>query len=163
MNHLIRQATTDDVALVSSILTEAAVWLKELGKPLWRTENITPEQIAKEVNLFFIAYVGGQVAGTLKFQTEDKLFWPDVPDNNSAYVHRLAIRRRFAGQGVSTIMLLWAVNRARSLGKQFLRLDCEATRLRLRKIYEDFGFIYNSDKLVGSCLVARYEYKINPI
>jgi GNAT superfamily N-acetyltransferase len=98
----------------------------------------------------------------VKFQLEDTLFWPDVPRGQSAFVHRLAVRRQFAGGVVSTVLLDWAVGRARTLGKTYLRLDCEASRLRLRAVYERFGFRHHSDRQVGANFVARYEYEIAP-
>jgi GNAT superfamily N-acetyltransferase len=125
---------------------------------MWTLDDITEEKIHQEAHLFFIASLGDEAAGTFRFQTEDKLFWPELPDGESAFVHRLAIRRRFARQGLATAMLECAVARADSLGKKFLRLDCAADRPRLRKFYEDFGFVYHSDQQVGPYLVARYEY-----
>jgi GNAT superfamily N-acetyltransferase len=96
----------------------------------------------------------------LKFQTEDPEFWPDHPEPFAAYVHRLSIRREFAGRNISHAMLSWEVEHARTRGKGYLRLDCEAGRPRLRALYENFGFIHHSDKQVGPYFVARYEYKI---
>jgi GNAT superfamily N-acetyltransferase len=142
-------------------LVEAANWQANSGMPMWRGEDLTSEQVSKDIHRYFVAFACGQPAGTLKFQTEDKYVWPDIEDNAAAYVHRLAVRRSFAGQGVSTLMLSWAVDRARALGKQFVRLDCDTERLRLRKIYEDFGFTHHSDKQWGSVLVTRYAYEIN--
>ena len=87
---------------------------------------------------------------------------PDVPQTESAFVHRLAVRRRFAGGGISSALLDWAVERARLLGRDYLRLDCEASRPRLRAFYERFGFRHHSDREVGPYYVSRYEYKVGP-
>jgi hypothetical protein len=53
----IRQATAADVDTVSSILLEAANWLKERGMPMWRANELLPERIANDVRdgLFFVA------------------------------------------------------------------------------------------------------------
>ena len=158
----IRQAESADVENVSAVLREAAAWLALRGQPLWRGDELTAERVAADVNecLFFVAECDGEVAGVVKFQLEDPLFWPDVPTGEAAFVHRLAVRRRFAGGVVSTALLDWAARRARSLGKQYLRLDCEASRLRLRAVYERFGFRHHSDRQVGPYFVARYEYPL---
>jgi GNAT superfamily N-acetyltransferase len=154
-----RRATAEDAELVFSILHEAAEWLRERGTPLWAEDEIAPEVIAGEVDagLYFLAERDGQVAGTLRFQLTDPEFWPDVGEEESAFVHRLAVRRAFAGSGVSTAMLRWAADRARALGRVYLRLDCEVDRPRLRRMYEDFGFRYHSDRHVDRFSVARYE------
>jgi len=159
----IRPATPDDLEEVSTVLREAARWLEETDKRMWRDNELLPANIAADVTagLFFIAACDGKTAGVVKFQLEDPLFWPDVPQKESAFVHRLAVRRQFAGAGVSSALLNWAVARAKSLGKHYLRLDCEASRPRLRAVYERFGFRHHSDRQVDPYFVSRYKYAIN--
>ena len=150
---------------MSSILSEAAEWLAQSGTPMWKGDELAPARIADDVanGLFHVAECDGEIAGTIKFQLEDNLFWPDVSQAESAYVHRLAVRRRYAGGVVSSTMLRWAVERARVLGRRYLRLDCEASRVRLRKVYEQFGFRHHSDRHVGPYFVSRYEFEVEPV
>jgi GNAT superfamily N-acetyltransferase len=151
-----------DVKIVSDILGEAARWLDQRGMSLWKIGELSPSNIADDVktSLFFLAECDGEAAGTVKFQLEDFVFWPDVLQEESAFFHRLAVKRDFAGGHVSSALLQWAVERTRSLGRRHLRLDCEASRPRLRAIYERFGFRHHSDKQVGPYFVSRYEYEI---
>jgi GNAT superfamily N-acetyltransferase len=130
--------------------------------PLWREGELEPDQIAADVatGLFFLAECSDDPAGTFIFQLEDPVFWPDVSHENAAYVHRLAVRRRYAGRGLSAELLRWAANRTHDLGRRFLRLDFEASRPRLRELYERFGFRHHSDAQVGTYLVSRYEYDV---
>jgi GNAT superfamily N-acetyltransferase len=159
---IIRPATPDESETVSAILQEAARWLEGTGKPMWRDSELLPSCIADDVNadLFFIAMLNTEPAGVIKFQLKDVLFWPDVPQGDSAFVHRLAVRRRFAGKGISTALLTWAAENARALGRRYLRLDCEASRQKLRAVYERFGFRHHSDRQVGPYFVSRYEYEV---
>jgi GNAT superfamily N-acetyltransferase len=152
-----------DTEEVADVLHEAAQWLRQRGVAMWREDDVVPARIATDVQagLFLIAECDGDAAGVAKFQLEDTQFWPDVPPMESAFVHRLAVRRRFAGDGISTCLLNWAVDRARSLGKLYLRLDCEASRPKLRAVYERFGFVHHRDRQVGPFFVARYEYRVN--
>ncbi len=113
-----------------------------------------------ELGLFYIAFHGDVAAGVVKFQTEDLVFWSDIPQADSAFIHRLAVRRSFAGGSISAQLMQWAIDQSRDLGKRYLRLDCAADRLRLRLFYESFGFQHHSDRQVGPYFVARYEYKI---
>jgi len=160
MRLIIRQALPQDAGEVIGILREAAHWLEQSGMAMWRDDELSPARLTAEVEpgLFFLAEAEGAIAGVIKFQLEDPLFWPDVAPGQSAFVHRLAVRRQFAGSGVSTVLLGWAVERARALGREYLRLDCEASRLRLRAVYEKFGFRHHSDRQVGPYFVSRYEY-----
>ncbi|MEH2348386.1 MAG: GNAT family N-acetyltransferase [Nostoc sp.] len=158
----IRQATIQDTGIVSDVLLEAALWLQQRGIPLWRDSEVSPENISEDVakGLFFIAEYDGEPAGTIKFQLEDLLFWPDISQEESAFLHRFAIRRRYSGGKVSSALLTWAIERAQKLDKRYLRLDCDASRPRLRAVYEGFGFRYHSDRQVGTYFVSRYEYEI---
>ena len=159
----IRPANPNHEDVVSSILLEAVKWLQERGTPMWRDNEMLPARIRDDVaaGLFVLALVNGEPAGTLKFQLSDPLFWPEMPDDG-AYVPRLAVRRAFAGKGISSELLRWAAARASALGRRFLRLDCEAARPRLRAFYERFGFRHHSDREVPPYFVARYELPLAP-
>jgi GNAT superfamily N-acetyltransferase len=161
----IRQALLEDIDTISDILREAVRWLEETGMPMWRDKELLPESIAADVHsgLFFLAESDGETAGTIRFQLEDELFWPDVAQHDSAFVHRLAVRRRFAGGDVSSALLFWSIARARALGRRYLRLDCEASRPRLRAIYERIGFRFHSNRQVGPYFVARYEFDVTEV
>ena len=160
---VVKQAALADVVTVSNILKEAADWLRATDRSMWRDDELNPDRIHRDVaaGLFYLAHYDGEPAGTIKFQLEDARFWPDFPGNDAAYVHRIAVKRQFAGKGVSAKMLDWAVSHAASLGRSYLRLDCEADRLALRTIYERFGFRLHSYRDVGPYHLSRYEYVIN--
>ena len=103
----VKQASLADVVIVSSILKEAASWLRATGRPMWRDDELNPDRIHQDVQngLFYLALYDDEPAGTIKFQLEDPRFWPDLPGNDAAYVHRIAVKRQFAGRGVSSRML----------------------------------------------------------
>jgi GNAT superfamily N-acetyltransferase len=155
----IRQAVAEDAFVVSDILLEAGRWLQREGTPMWRDDEVVYERIVSDVSagLFFLGEIASEAVGTFKFQLSDTVFWPDVPAEESAFVHRIAVRRRFSGGSVSSLFLAWAADRALALGRRYLRLDCEASRPRLRAVYERFGFQHHSDRQVGPYFVSRYE------
>lgn len=158
----VRQATLEDISLVSAILYEAALWLEQQNMALWGEAEVSPEVVCQDIEagLFYIAFYEGSAVGVVKFETEDLIFWSDVPQEDSAFIHRLAVRRSFAGGLVSTALMKWAVEHSRGLGKRYLRLDCAADRSRLRLVYERFGFRHHSDRQVGRYYVTRYEYEV---
>ena len=162
LNVSVRQATLEDVETVSDILNEAASWLKQRNMKLWGEREISTKVVFSDIKsgLFYIAFYENYAVGVVKFETEDLVFWSDIPHQDSAFIHRLAVRRNFAGGSISTSLMAWAINRSRQLGKRYLRLDCDAKRLSLRSVYEKFGFRHHSDRQVGAYFVARYEYKI---
>lgn len=159
----IKQARDCDSDTICSILQEAANWLVDQGTPMWKTDELAADTIRAEAaaGLFWLAFVNGESAGCVRFQTEDILFWPDAPPEESAFIHRLAVRRKFAGGKVSSALIDWAKSRATALGKRFLRLDCEAKTWKLCQIYERAGFTKHSERQVGPYWVARYECELS--
>jgi GNAT superfamily N-acetyltransferase len=160
---IIRQASSTDAEVVRAILAEAAQWLRDSGRELWREDELTADIVRPDVEAgsVYLAAYGDEPAGTLRFQLTDERIWADVSQHESAFVHRLAVRRRFAGGELSSALLSWAVARTRELGRRYLRLDCDHARPRLRAVYERFGFRWHSDCCVGPFHVARYEYLVS--
>ena len=108
---IIRQAEIADVQSVSAILTKAALWLEKRDIPLWNVRDLSVECLNEDVaaGCYFLAEVEGQSTGTLRFTLEDPVVWPDVCDGESAFIHRIAVRRDYAGGMVSIAMLNSAV------------------------------------------------------
>jgi GNAT superfamily N-acetyltransferase len=157
---MVRPARDDDVVEVASILEEASGWLEARGQAMWVAGELDRRLVEADVRAgaYQVASVEGVAAGIVRFQLDDQEFWPDLPhDHASAFVHRLAVRRRFAGCGVSTALLEWSAKHARELGRTSLRLDCDINRIALRQLYERFGFQYHSEWHAGPYHVARYE------
>jgi GNAT superfamily N-acetyltransferase len=158
----IRQAEPADTPVIEEMLVEAARWIDALGTVMWEQGELASSAIAADVNKgqFYVAEVAGVPAGAVRFQLRDTLFWPDLDGDESAFIHRLVVRRAFKGRGVSTALLRWAAAHARGLGKRYLRLDCDADRVKVRQLYEAFGFRLHSYRQVTSYYVARYEYPL---
>ena len=155
----VRQASADDAVTVDGMIREAAAWVDALGEVMWEDGELDAGRIRDEVaaGMFFLAVIDGEVAGAIRFQLEDPLFWPDRPAGEAAFVHRLVVRRAFKGQGVARALLEWAVGHARAQGRGLLRLDCDANRPKLRALYESCGFCFHSFRQVGPYYVSRYE------
>lgn len=163
MTIAIRHALPADARLIEEMLLEASRWVDALGVVMWEEGELDREAIEADVNagMYVIAEADGEPAGAVRFQLEDHLFWPDLEGDDSAFVHRLLVRRKFKGQGVSQALLAWAAAHARSLGKRWLRLDCDAHRVKLRTLYEDFGFRFHSYQQVTSYYVSRYALDVS--
>jgi GNAT superfamily N-acetyltransferase len=161
MATVIRPAREDDTRALVDILNDALKWVEQLdGTIMWVEGELEEPRVRAEAGMFAVAENDGRIVGAIRFQLDDPLFWPDIDGSDSAFVHRLAVRRSHAGQGVSTALLQWAVDRAGALGKRYLRLDCDADRTRLRALYERFGFRLHSYRQVGAYYVSRYELEL---
>lgn len=161
----IRRAAPSEAALVADVLTEAALWLRARGDELWRPETVSVSEVAPDVceGLYFLAWSGSDAVGTMRLTWTDPFYWPEGASGEALYLHRLAVRRSFAGGRVSSVLVLWAAAHARAHGVPFLRLDCEASRMALRRVYERFGFVLHSERPIGQSLVARYQLELGRI
>jgi len=132
---------------VSEILTEAAVWLRERAP-----HDVSAPRVAPDVQagLYFLAWSGPAAVGTMRLTHSDPAFWPEAAPGEALHLHRLAVRRGAAGGLVSSGLLRWAVGHAAARGARSLRLDGEASRLRLRHVYAPFGFSFHSERTCGS-------------
>jgi GNAT superfamily N-acetyltransferase len=160
MSIAVRPATLEDIHVVADVIREAIYWLKSKGMPMWQGDAFEPAAIRESIEYYHIAFLGHEAAGVVKLEALDLEFWPEIERDTTLFIHRLAVRRAFAGLSVSSSLLKYACAEAARRNLCFLRLDCAVDRPKLRKVYEDFGFRYHSDTTVGPFTVARYEYKI---
>jgi ribosomal protein S18 acetylase RimI-like enzyme len=154
-------ARPQDAPEVAAILSEAAAWLIERGINQW--PNPYPlEEVAQSIDRgeVYLAIESGPAA-TFTLQSEDLLFWGEQ-ERDALYLHRLAVRRAFAGRGLGKTLVEWAAARARSSGRDFLRLDCLATEPRIRAYYESLGFTYVRDRDMSDWTAALYERRLRP-
>ena len=156
----VRPVTTkEDIVRFSSILLEVAGWLEAKGQPLWTAEELAPAALLESYNLeeMRLGVVSGQPAAAMVVQNRDEFFWPDVPEGESLFIHKLAATRRLKGRGVAVAMLDWVKERAAEQGIAHLRLDCAADRPRLCLFYEEYGFRRVGRRLLGHYDAAFYE------
>ncbi|MGV3678913.1 MAG: GNAT family N-acetyltransferase [Acidovorax sp.] len=162
----IDQATAQDLDVVVSTLQEAAQWLQRDGRPLWSPADYSAERIGRDIAAggYWIARSdpaqGAAMAGVMRLDLEDPHYWPEIAPGSSVYLHKLAVRRAWAGQGVSTALLRFARERTQALQRSWLRLDCVADRQGLRSLYEGFGFALHSEVSKGNWSLARYELAV---
>jgi len=150
MNLQIKKITHQDTPIIESILTEAVSWLDDKGVHQWEYKDVTWEAISElfRVEDFFIAYADGNPAACMALIDYDPVFWENVPKGESLYIHKLAVRREFAGMGIAKSCIDFAKTRARSVGATSLRLDCYKNRHKVRAIYEKEGFKFVCEKIL---------------
>ena len=154
--------TTGDKPAALSIMREAAQWLIDTGKPLWDIDDFSPDKFNNPVDEFIVLWNGNEDVASVILSFEDKVVWPDIPADSSGFIHKLAVRRKYAGQGMAEKMIEHIVRMCKSKGVHALRLDCDAGREGLRNLYEHCGFTLKEVKTYhtkrhGTISVACYE------
>ncbi len=160
-------AQADDLGRYIDLLEEVADWLETLGIKQWPSGNFRlsanyyAESIKRgEVQL---AFAGDELVGTLRLLLQESIVWPEVVEDDALYVHTLAVRRTWAEHRLGARMLEWAGDRAASLGRRYVRLDCVADNCFLRDYYGQAGFEERGEiearfpAPVGTLRLRRYE------
>lgn len=139
----IAQALPTDVDAVVAILTGASAWLTSRGIDQWGPGSFTRERGAEAIErgVVYVAKRRGEIVATLRLQWSEEALWGGRP-GGAGYVHRLAVDRAYAGQGIGLSLLRWAEDQVAAMGLPFLRLDCMAGNPALRDYYLRAGFTF---------------------
>jgi len=132
--------TTGEVDEAISIMREAARWLINIGKPMWMIEDICREKIKNPPEEFIVLKVKGIGVAAMTLSFYDPFFWPNINKGDSGFIHKLSIRRAFAGKGYAQKLIDKAKKLCQEKGVSFLRLDCDFHREALCRFYERAGF-----------------------
>jgi GNAT superfamily N-acetyltransferase len=152
-----------NISYASTILLEATNWIIKRGNPLWKPEYFTIEKLLHFVHEkeLFLVKENNEFIGTFILTWKDTVFWPEIKENNSAFLHKLAILRKVSGQGMGKQIINCVKNIAKQADKKYLRLDCDSERPKLCLLYESMGFIrYKPDIRMEQYIIARYEMSL---
>jgi GNAT superfamily N-acetyltransferase len=154
--------TKSNVEESLSIMREAAQWLINKGCPLWNLDDLTSEKMKNEDDEYIVMWdKKGQSIATLLLNFEDRLFWSDIPPNTSGFIHKVSIRREYAGKGLAKHIIDYAIQECKQKGIESIRLDCDSERRNLCDFYTSIGFYLKEVKTLktkrGEFSVALYE------
>jgi len=137
--------TTGDIAPALEIMREAAQWQIDQGAELWLMDTLTREMIPNPPDEFYMAWVKStaefEAAACCLLSTHDPVFWPEIPAGTSGFLHKIAVRRKFAGQGIVARLIAHAEQSCRARGIPTMRLDTDISRPKLRALYESLSYV----------------------
>jgi GNAT superfamily N-acetyltransferase len=153
----VRRATQADAGVAGSILDEATDYVAALGYDQWPVP-FPQDELAQRIERgeLFMVEVDGDTAATFTLLWDDPSFWGEQPPD-AAYLHKLAIRREYAGRGLGAAIVEWADAQAAAAGRRYLRLDCMRDNEGIRTYYERLGFEHRGDKDHPRFAAALYE------
>ncbi|MFD1129061.1 GNAT family N-acetyltransferase [Paenibacillus provencensis] len=138
-------ARLSDSSEILDLWKGAASWIQAKGINQWHPDEFNlamTEQLIMDRELeLFVAKREGIIVGTLYICWSDPVVWGELDDSESSgYIHKFAVSRSHAGQGIGTELLLWAEDYIRSKGMKQIRLDCMAENDRLNQYYAATGY-----------------------
>jgi len=134
---VIRRAIQGDVPAILALLMD-----DDLGK-LREDGSLEPyegafQAISRDENQFFgVAVLDSELVGCFQIT-----FIPGLSRRGMwrAQIESVRIARALRGQGLGTIMMQWAIARARERGCGLVQLNSDKTRLEAHNFYEALGF-----------------------
>jgi GNAT superfamily N-acetyltransferase len=157
---IVRRAGPEYATEAVAILREAIAWAESHGIYVWNSAELHERDFASAAELgeLVMGFSGQLAAATMLLQSSDDVYWPEAPPGSSLYLHKVAVRRAFAGQGWPRQLIEFAANDATNRGVHRLRLD---TLLgpRLPALYARHGFVVVDEPpmLVAGRLMIRME------
>lgn len=149
-------AQSEDAEEVMSLMVEIAEWLNSQGSSQWggllegKDDHDTIGAIQRK-NVFVFKQ-GTDIAGLVillnKPSKWDLQLWGDeaYDDDGAVYLHRLAVRRKYAGTDLGRSILNWCSTGIRFVDKQIIRLDCVAENENLNSFYTRNGYKFVGEK-----------------
>ncbi|MDS9471129.1 N-acetyltransferase [Sporosarcina pasteurii] len=150
------QAKVEHTSDILALLVESAKWLQSKGSTQWNAllDGVDSHntEVAIQRGDVFICKDGEEIAGMVMLLTQpsewDRQLWgPKANRNDGAiYLHRLAIRRKYANCKLGESILNWCYDSISFEGKEMIRLDCVANNEHLNQFYRRNGYTYLGEK-----------------
>jgi predicted N-acetyltransferase YhbS len=156
----VRPATHADVPATAEILDEATAFVQTKGRDQWPVpfpQDELRERVEREE--LYVVEVDDSLAATFTLLLDDPFFWGERPPD-AVYLHKLAVKRAFAGRRLGERIVEWIVAAAAARGREFVRLDCQRDLPGIRAYYERLGFELVGEKENGRFAWALYERRV---
>ena len=175
----LRRGSLEDLAVISQLGDEAKQWLRgkntdQWAKP-WPDSGKQDERLLKDLanGRTWVAWDGTTAVATVTITSDDprdpagKPVWPEHKLAESAlYVHRVIVRRSYAGLGLGAGLLDWAADVAmREIGTPRIRIDVWTDNWDLHAYYRRQGFRlceYRDPRAVDYPSRALFERCVEP-
>ena len=137
----VQRVGAEAAAEAVAILHEAAAWAAARNAPVWTPDELRIDdfRVAANAEELVVGYAGSTPAATMLLQAADRVYWPEAAPGSALYVHKVAVRRAYAGQQWVDRLIEFAAADARRRKIGRLRLDT-ILRPALRSLYERLGF-----------------------
>ncbi|WP_062110849.1 GNAT family N-acetyltransferase [Bacillus niameyensis] len=154
--YVMAQAEMEDTDEIILLLRETAEWLSSKGSSQWSGlltgDDSHDTAGAIERGDVFVCRYRDELAGMAILMRQpsewDCRLWGEKADfeDQAIYLHRLAIRRKYAKTGLGQAILQWCDSGISFENKQIIRLDCVADNHHLNQFYKANGYSYIGEK-----------------
>ena len=156
----VRLATGEDVPLVAEMLDEATAFVATFGYDQWPVP-FPRDELRQRIRRreLYVVEVEEEPAATFTLLWDDPFFWGARPPD-AVYLHKLAVRRAFAGRRIGQRIVEWVDAAAAAAGRSFVRLDTQRDDRGIRRYYERLGFEYRGEREHPRFPAVLYERRV---
>lgn len=162
MSYTIRKGTAEEAGVIREMIKQRIAWFDKQGISQWDEGYLqfyTQEVFAQEARrgTLYYAEKDEMICGAFVLLTEDDRWEGDKTP--AYYVHNLVTRVNTPGLG--EIILDWCRKKAEEDGKRYLRLDMLTGNHKLRRYYENQGFVYAGSFITNYYRGDRMQYAVD--
>ena len=148
----------EDLPSIRVIYADGRDRQREQGSTMWPA--FTDEDILREIDAqkLYGIYQDSELAGVFSVSYDDGAIWGERERGAHIYLHRIVRARNYRGRGILNVVLEWAREQCRALGRAGLRMDTWADNTQLIDYYRGLGFECIARQPIGfdSRLPAHY-------
>lgn len=147
---IIRKSSVSDINNLLEIFDEARKTIATLGIDQWQNGYPSFEVVNEDISLSrsYAVEIDECVCGTFVLIDDGEPTYNEIFEGewlgNEDYIaiHRVAISVKNRGSGISTAIINYASDYAKSLGRTSLRIDTHSGNKVMRRMLEKHGFIH---------------------
>lgn len=133
-------STTEDLDEIFRLYDSAIEFQKTVFNKSWLPfdKKFIEKEIAEKRH-WKIA-IEDKIACIFSINFDDSLIWKDKSDDDSVYLHRVAVNPEFRGMKIFPKIVEWLRGYAKSTGRKFIRMDTWGDNQKLIDYYINCGF-----------------------
>lgn len=137
----IKNCTINDIDEIFRLYKIASNYQKAKKKVVvW--PNFKRELVEKEIkeNRQWKMIIDDEISCVWAITFDDEQIWEEKNKDSAIYIHRIATNPSFRGNNFVSKIVEWAMEYAKLMDKQFVRLDTLGNNVRLIEHYKKAGF-----------------------
>lgn len=147
-----------------AVMRKVAEWYREHGYRVWPPEWLTSQELITEEagpENFYVGTADEKIVCAFILQWSDREYWPESPEFEAGYLHKLCVRREFAHRNMTAEVVEALKVECRRRGAKYLRLDTGYDEPVVRDIYLNAGFrIVRTLEKDGKPVMLLYEMEL---
>ena len=152
---IIMNSTTEDLDVLEQLFDQAIQFQRsQFPGHVWQGMNRALITKEIETGLHWKIVEAGEIACCFSALYTDKQVWDDKDAEPSIYLHRIVTNPAFRGRRYVKVIIAWATEFGKAVGKKYIRLDTGRDNRRLNEYYQECGFVF--------CGVKQFTDKNDP-